>query len=323
MLRSIVDQLPTTDQLDSMRTTLDDRAEELHSKQRELDGLLAGTPSSLEIREAINYWQATEAETAAARRQLLDWANIAQSAIQQLQTQLPQWNATLQDNEATPELGPTLTVIKQSANAIQTLLGQSQDQLRVIVNLQVRAGSEDQMALDSIDRLTKAETSLEGRLFQRDSLPLWRLAERREMGESPEFFASAATRLRGIRAFARDSGGAITALAIFLLLSLFATYHLRKAVRGVRAADDEQARVLRLTKHWVALGFLPPLLLSYMLAPLAPLPLIGLGILFSFVPILTLLPPLIHPRLRVLLYGLILRISGERSGGLDFVATDA
>ncbi|MGC2112532.1 MAG: mechanosensitive ion channel domain-containing protein [Candidatus Korobacteraceae bacterium] len=304
LLRSIVDQLPNSEQLTAMHTTLNERGEELASKQNELDALLAGTPSSLEIREAGNYWRATEGETAMARRQLLDWANEAQLAIQQLQTQLPQWSATLQENESTPELGPTLDVIKQSVKSIKQLQEQAQDQLRLIVNLQIRAGSEDQLALDNIDRLTKAETSLEGRLFERDSLPLWELTQRREVGESPEFFSSTADRLRGIRAFARDARGAVAGLAVFLLLSLFITYHLHIAARRFMPADTAQANTARMIHHWVALGALPVLLTSYLLAPLAPLPLIGFGILISFLPILTLLPPLIEPRLRPLLYWL-------------------
>ena len=304
MLRDIVNSLPNSDQLDAMRTTLDDRHEELQSKQRDLDALLAATPSTLEIREEQNYWQAMEEETALSRRQLLDWANAAQSAIQQLQAQLPQWKATLQANQATPELGPTLDVIQQAAHNIQQLQAQAQDQLRVIVNLQVRAASQDQIALDCIDRLTKAQGHLEGRLLERDSLPLWQLGRRRDLGENGTLFTSAGARLRGIRAFSRDTRGALAGLLLLLLLSLFAAYRLHLATRGLQPATPEQDKALRIVRHWFALGVLPPLLASYLLAPVAPLPLIGLGILISFFPLLILLPPLIEPRLRTLLYWL-------------------
>ncbi len=304
MLRDIVNGLPTSQQLEAMRTTLDERREELQSKQQDLDALLAATPSTLEIREEQNYWQAMEEETALSRRQLLDWANAAQSAIQQLQAQLPQWKATLEANQATPELGPTLDVIQQAVHNIQQLQAQAQDQLRVIVNLQVRAASQDQLALDSIDRLTKAQGHLEGRLLERDSLPLWQLGRRRDVGESNELFTSAGARLRGIRAFSRDTRGALAGLLVLLLLSLFGAYRLHLATRGVQPATAEQDKALRITHHWFALGILPPLLVSYLLAPLAPLPLIGLGILLSFIPLLALLPPLIEPRFRTLLYWL-------------------
>ncbi len=47
------------------------------------------------------------------------------------------------------------------------------------------------------------------------------------------------------------------------------------------------------------------MLLAFLLAPLAPLPLIGLAILISFFSILVLLPPLIEPRFRLPLYCLV------------------
>ena len=92
--------------------------------------------------------------------------------------------------------------------------------------------------------------------------------------------------------------------ALLLLLSLFAAYRLHLATRGLQPATPEQDKALRIVRHWFALGVLPPLLASYLLAPVAPLPLIGLGILISFFPLLILLPPLIEPRLRTLLYWL-------------------
>jgi small-conductance mechanosensitive channel len=304
LLREAADQLPAPEQLDASKAILDEREAELQSKLKEADALLNGAPSSLEIREEENYWRTIEKDTAAARQQLLDWANAAQSAIQKLQAQQPAWNATLQENQSTPGLGPTLDVIHSSVSNIQQLLTRAQAQLRLIVNLQVRAATQDQLALDVIDRLTKARGHLEGRMFERDSLPLWELTQRRQIGENNEFFLTASDRFRSIQAFTRDSRGALAGLSVFLLLTLFAAYRLHLATRHVQPGDDSQAKVLHITHHWIALGILPPLLCGYLLAPLAPLALISLGILISWVPILILLPPNMEPRYRNLLYSL-------------------
>ncbi len=72
----------------------------------------------------------------------------------------------------------------------------------------------------------------------------------------------------------------------------------------MRPENEQQARVVEIARHWIALGMLPPLLGAFLLAPVAPFSLIGLVILASFVPILLLLPPFIKPRFRLLLYGL-------------------
>ncbi len=304
MLRDVGYQLPAPEQLDAIKVTLAERDEELKGKLKEVDALLAGAPSSLEIREEENYWKETEKDTAASRKALLDWANSAQAAIQQLQAQKPQWDATLEANESTPDLGPTLDVIQQAVSEIGKLQTQAQNQLRLIVNLQIRAASQDQLALDVIDRLDKSLTHLEGRLFERDSLPLWELSQRRQIGENTEFYLASTDRLRTIQTFARESRGAIGFLLILFVLTLFGTYRLYLLTRDKTTDDECVAKVVRITRHWIALGILPPLLLGYLLAPLAPLPLIGLGILVSLVPVIILLPPLIGPKYRTLLYGL-------------------
>src|SRR5271165_677166 len=302
LLRSISNQLPTPEQLEGAQNALDERDAELTAREKEVEVLLADTPTSLELREQENYWRIEQTATASLRRQLLDWANAAQSAITEVEAQRPIWLATLHENEETLGLGPTLELIRQSLTDLKALTTQAQNQLKTIVNLQVRAATQDQIALDLLDRLSKAHESLDRRLFERDSLPLWRLSERRQMGETSEAFIPASQRLAGIRSFASQVKGALVFLFLLLLLSLFGAYRLRLATRRLQPATPRQEEILEITKHWVALGLLPPLLFAYLLAPLAPLPLIGLVILVSFVPILLLLPSMVPPWLRMLLY---------------------
>jgi len=302
MLREISDGLPSPDQLNATKATLDTRNAELQSRQKETDAVLGAAPTTLEIREKENYWRAVQKETAATRRELLTWANAAQSAVQQLQAQQPQWNATLEENKSTPDLGPTLDVLRQAATDLHKLTVQAQDQLRVLVNQQVRAASQDQLCLDVLYHLNQAQQDQDSRLFERDSLPLWQINQRRQEGETSGIYLTASARLAGIRAFAQQARGAVALLTLLLLLSLFGAYRLRAATRALQAGDTQSAQVVNVARHWMALGLLPPLLCAYLLAPLAPLSLVGLVILISFIPILLLLPPFIAPPFRMVLY---------------------
>jgi small-conductance mechanosensitive channel len=301
-LRGVTDQLPTQEQVDSAKATLDERDDALQARQKAVDELLASTPSTLELREEENYWRAKQKETGDLRNQLLAWANAAQAGVQQLQAEQPVWNQTLEQNESTPDLGPTLEVLKKSVSELQRVTKHAQDELRVIVNLQIRAASQDQLAIDTLDRLQKAREYSDSRIFERDSLPLWQVEQRRQVGENKELFQTASNRLIGIRAFVVQTGGTIICLFIFLALCLVGAYHLNVRTRAMLPQNEEQAEALHIARHWIALGVLPPLLFAYLLAPLAPLSLIGLVILASFIPILILLPPLIRPRFRLLLY---------------------
>jgi small-conductance mechanosensitive channel len=261
--------------------------------------------SGLELREQETYWHGFSAEGAAARRQLLDWANGAQSAVQQLKALQPEWDLTLEENKSTPDLGPTLDVIRDAVKSIQTTELQAQDLLRVIVNLQVTAANQHQAALDVLERLEKSREQLKGRLLHRDSLPLWQIFQRRRQDETADFLRNASARVIGIESFAQDNPGMFVVFAVLILLSLFAAYRLSVRTRGVSPSGDTQARALEITRHWVALGILPPLLLTFLFASFAPLSLLGIAILLSFFSILILLPPLIEERFRLPLYCLV------------------
>ena len=120
-----------------------------------------------------------------------------------------------------------------------------------------------------------------------------------------EFFLTASARLRGIRAFARDtSWRARRAWSFLLLLSLFGAYRLHLATRHVQPADTPQAAsAATFARHWIALGLLPPLLCQLPAgaagASAADRPrhsdLVSSPFLFCF-------PRFIEPRFRTLLY---------------------
>src|SRR5271165_1953894 len=305
LLRDTSDQLPAREQLDGLKARLADRDATLQAKKREVDMLLAGSPSAMEVREQETYWHVFSTEGAATRRQLLDWANEAQSSVQQLQALQPQWALTLEENKNTPGLGPTLDVIRDAVKSIQTASSQGQDLLRTIVNLQVIAANQHQLALDVVDRLGDASAQLKEHVLQRDSLPLWQLFTRRQMEGTPDFFGNTKERVIGIKSFVLENVGVFALLAVLLLLSLFGAYRLSVRTHGIQPADELQAHALEIARHWVALGILPPLLIAFLLAPLAPLPLIGLAILLSFFSIVVLLPLLIGPRFHLPLYCLM------------------
>jgi potassium efflux system protein len=305
LLRDISSQMPTREQLDTVKATIEELDEPLQAKKKEVDALLAGSPSLLELREQETYWRAFSAQGTATRKQLQDWANAAQSGGQQLQALQPQWIATLEENKNTPDLGHTLDVIRDAVKGIQRTMAQAQDLLRVIVNLQVSAANQHQLALDVLDQLTKAHSRLNTHVLQQDSLPLWQIFSRREQGETPEFMANSHARVIGIKSFVQENSGAFWALVVLLLLSLFGAYRLSVVTSNIQPGNELQASALALTRHWFALGIVPPLVVAFLLAPLAPLPLIGLAILLSFIPILVLLPPLIDPLFHMPLYCLV------------------
>ncbi len=301
-LRDIAATLPTPEQLSDVSDAVTERQAVIADKQKEVDALLAGTPTTVELREQENYWRELLTQNLAWRKQLLDWANAAQSAVNQLDIQEPQWKATLEANKDLPALGPAAQLIKDNVNTIHKIRTQTNNVLQQVVKMQIDNSAGEQAATDTLNRLVQARIAFQGKLFQRDSLPIWQLALRRQVGEAPPLFKSASGRWIAIKTFAAQSRGILIFLVILLVISLWVSYHLSRITRHTVPVDEEQAAVLRILRHWISLGLLPALVLGYVLTPSAPLTFLGVAVLASFVPVLRLLPPLIEPRFRVMLY---------------------
>ena len=193
-------------------------------------------------------------------------------------------------------------MIETNLTDIHQLRKQAQDTLQSVVNLQIKVANFDQAADDVISRLVQARTKLKGHIFDRDSLPLWKVNARRELGETSAVYHSASGRWILITAFLKENRGAIVFLILLLIVSVLLAKKLHQIVRGKQPTDEIEADAYRILKHWFAVGLLPSLILGYALAPTAPLSLLGLFVLISFLPILIILPPLLNRRLRLLLY---------------------
>jgi potassium-dependent mechanosensitive channel len=302
MLRDASAQLPTSDQIDALQKDISDNGALIDGKLDETNRMLAGNPNSLEVREEESYWSGMAAFTASWQQQLLSWANNAQTTIHMVDTQEPIWSATLEQNKDNHDLDPVLTVLESNLNELRRLRKQAQGVLQTAVKLQIQVGSFDQTAGAMVSQLSQVRLKLKGHLLDRDSLPLWRLSSRREPGENAGIIHSVNSRVVSVAYYLVEQGAPLVFLFLVLIASLVVAKRLHTMVRDKVPSDEIEADAYRILHHWVALGLLPPLILSYALASSAPVTLLGFVIMLSFVPILIILPPLLPTGTRVLLY---------------------
>ncbi len=287
-----------------MNDAVKDQQQTLASKQQETYEVLAGNPSSLDLREYEAYWRGTQSYAADWNRQLLGWANAAQGAINQLNQLEPQWAATLQANQDQHDLGPVLDLIRDNLAGIKKLRLLASEQLQQIVKMQIASSHLDQIANEVLQRVATAATKLKGHILDRDSIPLWQVVTRRQQGESANLYGSAGNRIKGILVFMAQNPGKCVLLLILLVVSLFTSHRIHLTALRNEPMDDSTSTVRLLAHRWISVGVVPPLLAAFLLAPSAPISLIGLTVLLSFGPILRLLPPLVEPRFRMMLYPL-------------------
>ncbi len=301
-LRDVAAKLPTQEQIENIQTSIADLEPNLMTKEQEVSTLLSGTPNSLEVREEENFWRGMQTYTSGWQQQLLDWANNAQKAVNLLDTQEPAWAATFEENKDNKELGPVLSLIEGNLTEIRRLRKQAKDVLQLVVNLQIKVGSLDQTSDDIVSQLQRAKAKLKGHLLDRDSLPLWKITARRQMGESSNMFRSVTSRWISIETFVKENTGVLIFLFVLTLLTVALAKRLHDLVCQKEPRDDLERDAYRILNHWIAVGLLPPLVLGYILAPSAPVTLLGLVIVLSFFPVLIVLPTLLERRLRLLLY---------------------
>jgi len=301
-LREASSKLPTPDQLDAILTAVADIEPSLTTKVEQVNAMLAASPNSLEVREEESFWRGVESSTADWDQKLLQWANSAQATLNMLDAQEPAWSATLDLNKGNKELGPVLAVIENNLADIRKVRKQAQEALELAVNLQIRVGNVDSTATTVLSQLEGARTQLKGHLFDHDSLPLWRINLRRMQGENPSAFRSVTGRWISIATFLKKNKGGVFILAMILVLSLIASRKLCERTRDKQPADHSESETYRILRHWIAVGLLPPMMLGYVVAPAAPVSLLGVVILLSFFPILAILPPVLDPPFRRILY---------------------
>ncbi len=302
MLRDASSKLPLPEQLEALQKNITDNEGLVNSKVEEANRMLAGNPNSLEVREEENYWRGMAAFTASWQQQLLTWANDAQAAITMVNTQEPIWTATLEENKNDHDLGPVLDVLQNNLTELGRVRKQAQGVLQSAVKMQIKVGTFDQTAGTMVSQLSQARLKLKGHLLDRDSQALWKISTRRQMGESGSLFHSVNSRVISIAYYLVEHGTAITILCLLMIASVVLARRLHRMVRDKQPTDDLDVDAYRILRHWLALGLLPPLIIGYAFAPSAPLTLLGFIIMLSFFPILTILPPLLPDRMRMLLY---------------------
>ena len=303
-LSDLSSKLPGEEQLKALNDAITEQALTLESRRKEVDAILAEAPTSMELREQENYWRSFQVFSTEWRKQLLDWANSAQSAVDQLNGQEPKWAATLEAYKKTGQLEPVEELVRANLDSLRKLKDRATGELQSTVKMQIALGAQDQAANEILARLGVAQQAFAERLLHRDSLPFWQWSARRQQGENTSLYSTARSRWISIAAFVNERRRLIAFLCVVLFLSMLAAFRLKQACQNAQAEDPDTAEALRIARQWVALGLLAPLLVAYVLAPSAPFSLIGLAVIVSFFPILRLLAPLLQPRYRSMLYAL-------------------
>ena len=281
-------------------------AEEVSQRSRQAEDLLAGIPSMMQLQDEERYWRALADEYGSQRKLLTERASSIEKQMRLLDSEQARWQATSGQVLETSELKEVAERIQRELDAIKTLRTQAQEQLNLILILQNRISEQDRQVSAVLLKVSEAHERLRGRLLERDSYPLWAARELRASDRSISalIYLSAGRGFTGAPNFLRANQGFLLGLAAVYVAVLLSAFRFKRYVtNGTNTDFSEEASRTFVRPYSVAL--LITLLATIGITTSAPTGVSFVVVcLMYLVPVLRLLPALIKPEMRSVLYAL-------------------
>lgn len=314
-LLEIYQQLGSTQQVLPSENVTHARAEEIRLRGLFVDAMIKGMPTSLDLRDEDQYWASLNRQFTSESKLLTSQAISLGDQIQFLETQQSVWQATLEQIRQTRGIPGVVERVQQELNSIKAARVKVQEQLNLALTLQNQISQQDQQITEVLNELDQAREQLRGHLFERDGHPLWQTRELRKLDRPMTLSLHGA-----VNRELKDTGdllGSHKVRTLFALalygLALFGVLRLKAYIQARDEADlPLQSQTICSRPYSVALA-------------VALLGTIGrfqsttsdIAIFFALlwlVPAVRLLPALIRPRARILLYAFlpVLFLEGAR-----------
>jgi potassium-dependent mechanosensitive channel len=305
-LMEIYQQLSSTQEALPSETTTLARAEDIRERALFVDGLVNGIPTSLELRDEDQYWISMNRQFTSEREFLSSSATLLEERIQFLNVQQSVWQATLDQINQMRGIQGVVDRVQQELSAIKATRSKVQEQLNLVLTLQNQISEQDQQITEVLTKLSQGRRQLRDHLLKRDGHPLWETREWHNL-EQPMTLSVQRTVDRELK----DSGDvvgvnklrALFALALYAL-SLFAAFKLRAFV-NTGSGTGLPLQNWQICSRSYSLALVITLVATIGRFQSATS---GMAIFFALlwlVPTLRLLPPLIAPGPRSLLYAIV------------------
>jgi potassium efflux system protein len=187
--------------------------------------------------------------------------------------------------------------------AFDGVAAEIRSRIDVVLSLQNRVANLNREATDALARLGTAESKARLGLFTPESPPLWRvIASPGEGGSWAEVRRSLLENLRGLSEFWEDSADRLPIQGACLAIFLALVVGLRRRAKRWAEDDPELEESTRVFDRPLSVTILVLVLTLRIFHPQTPLIVTDLNRLLFLIPLLRLLPGLLHPEARRPLY---------------------
>jgi potassium efflux system protein len=304
-LREIIGQLTPQEDLVQWEANAKNQSHELRASINEVNELLASKPTILELQNEQRFLRILNQKYAGEGELLTPHAAELEEQIRFLDRQELDWQATWDQIHQRSAIKPVVERTEQELDLIRKTRADLQTQLNLVLTVQNEVSQMDRQISDVLSRVREAQNRSRSRLFERDSLPLWKAHELQPLdravqtGSRRSFDRSFQTTAEFLRT---HRVGILSIVASYFLALIGATKLRRRVERGPSVEAFETAKRIFAMPFSVAL--LVALIGTLMYLGSAPFEMVFVFCVLYLIPVLRLLPPLLEPRLRALLQGL-------------------
>ena len=306
-LREMDDRLTLDPTLSSIDQTLRTQEGMIGDKQRELDELIAITPTRNELLYVEREWRAQRELYSALRKTLTERAKAVEADMRFLESQRAEWGAVLNQIQDPRAIESSFERVRQVLSEIQNTSIQAGELLRSLLALQDRVSQQNQVVMDALKKISQAKARLQRSLLEPDSPPLWEAALQKPSDQPLDHlvrltFNQNLARTREFIKARRFNGLGI--LSLFLVV-LAANFAIRHRIPGWIEEHPDVVMSIQPFQRPVSLALL---LVSLVILPTmtaVPAQIRTLMIVLSLAPVLRLLAPLTKPVFRPLSYVLV------------------
>jgi potassium-dependent mechanosensitive channel len=305
-LADISKQLTTAPDLSNEERATRKQTEEVGQRAGAVDELLTGKLNAAELADEELYWRNLNLQSTAQRKVLSARAAALEGYIRVLDDQQTKWQATWDQIQDPAGIEEVAARVRQELDSIKNIRALAQKQLKLVLTLQNLVSQSGRQITDSLQKLSVAEDQFRGRLFERDSYPLWTKAAFRENGQAmaDTLRKSADRDYTTSTEFFKAKVWIVILALVFYALALPLTFKLKRFVEnGEMPGIPPGALDVFSRPYSVALVLALVTMIGQ--ASMAPISVGAALYLLWMIVTLRLLPSLIKPNLRPLLYILI------------------
>ncbi|HYI93599.1 MAG TPA: mechanosensitive ion channel domain-containing protein [Bryobacteraceae bacterium] len=284
-LRRIRRLLPGKVNLERLDKALIEDLTAIRDRASDSDSLFANNPTLTDARGEERYWR-SYTRPDGTRLAIANAVRKTNSSVAFLEEQEITWKATLHAISASG-VSAVIETVRQSLSSIQQLKGEALEQRTLALTLQIKASRIDAIAGEELDKVERAMTEFEDRLFSKDGYRFWQFGPRREQERERSAIDRTMIQrsLEGGKAFLSQEPWSGFVFATLLLLGVWLIVRLHKTFEECQVANSSVTDALQLTSRPVALAFIAMLPFGIVLLRQAPGVVMSVAMLGVLIPL--------------------------------------